>query len=76
MKTLEIFLSETTRFKALIFGIYQSPLIVSELFQHNLINVSYLTACYLYQVMMTLHFLNDIANDLNQHKNQKLRHNR
>ena len=63
MKTLEIFLSETTRFKALIFGIYQSPLIVSELFQHNLINVSYLTACYLYQVMMTLHFLNDVAND-------------
>ena len=43
--------------------IYQSPLILTELFQHNLINVSYLTACYLYQVMMTLHFLNDIAND-------------
>ena len=42
---------------------YQSPLILTELFQHNLINVSYLTACYLYQVMMTLHFLNDIAND-------------
>ena len=37
---------------------YQSPLILTELFQHNLINVSYL-ACYLYQVMMTLHFLND-----------------
>ena len=36
--------------------IYQSPLIFTELFQHNLINVSYLTACYLYQVMMTLHF--------------------
>ena len=47
---------------------YQSPLILTELFQHNLINVSYLTACYLYQVMMTLHFLNDVAN-------QKLRHN-
>ena len=43
--------------------IYQSPLILTELFQHNLINVSYLTACYLYQVMMTLHFLNDVAND-------------
>ena len=42
---------------------YQSPLIITELFQHNLINVSYLTACYLYQVMMTLHFLNDVAND-------------
>ena len=39
---------------------YQSPLILAELFQHNL---SYLTACYLYQVMMTLHFLNDVAND-------------
>ena len=25
--------------------IYQSPLILTELFQHNLINVSYLTAC-------------------------------
>ena len=43
--------------------IYQSPLIFTELLQHNLINVSYLTACYLYQVMMTLHFLNDVAND-------------
>ena len=53
---------------------YQSPLVLTELFQHNLINISYLfqhnlinisylTACYLYQVMMTLHFLNDIAND-------------
>ena len=42
---------------------YQSLLIFTELFQHNLINVSYLTACYLYQVMMTLHFLNDVAND-------------
>ena len=43
--------------------VYQSPLILTELFQHNLINVSYLTACYLYQVMMTLHFLNDVAYD-------------
>ena len=42
---------------------YQSPLILTEVIQHNLINVSYLTACYLYQVMMTLHFLNDVAND-------------
>ena len=42
---------------------YQSPLILTELFQHNLINVSNLTACYLYQVMMTLHFLNDVAKD-------------
>ena len=42
---------------------YQSPLILTELFQHNLINVSYLRSCYLYQVMMTLHFLNDVAND-------------
>ena len=38
-------------------------LILTELFQHNLINVSYLMACYLYQVMMTLHFLYDVAND-------------
>ena len=41
---------------------YQSPLVLTELFQHNLINVSYLE-CYLYQVMMTLYFLNDVAND-------------
>ena len=46
-----------------VFSIYQSPLTLTELFQHDLINVSYLTACYLYQVMMTLHFLNDVAND-------------
>ena len=44
-------------------NIYQSPLILTESFQHNLINVSYLAACYLYRVMMTLHFLNDVAND-------------
>ena len=43
--------------------VYQSPLILTALFQHNLINVSYLTACYLYQVMMTLHFLYVVAND-------------
>ena len=30
----------------------------------------------LYQVMMTLHFLDDVANDANQHKNRKLHHNR
>ena len=42
---------------------YQSSLILTEFFQHNLINVSYLTACYLYQVIMTLRFLNDVAND-------------
>ena len=50
-------------FKESNINFYQSPLILTELFQHNLINVSYLTACYLYQVMMTLHFLNDVAND-------------
>ena len=43
--------------------IYQSPLVLTKLFQHNLINVSYLRACYLYQVMMTFHFLNDVAYD-------------
>ena len=47
----------------LINVVYQSPLILTELFQNDLINISYLTACYLYQVMMTLHFLNDVAND-------------
>ena len=55
-------------------SLYQSPLILTELFHHNLINVSYLTACYLYQVMMTLHFLNDAANDAES--TQKLRHTR
>ena len=45
------------------FTFYQSPLILTDLFQLDLINVSYLTACYLYQVMMTLNFLNDVAND-------------
>ena len=30
---------------------------------HCLINVVYLTAYCLYQVMMTLHFLNDVADD-------------
>ena len=43
--------------------IISQPLILTESFQHNLINVSYLTAWYLYQVMLTLHFLNDVAND-------------
>ena len=38
------------------------PLILTALLQADLINVSYLTAC-LYQVMMMLHFLNDITND-------------
>ena len=52
--------------------IYQSPLILTELFQHNLINVSYLTACYLYQVMMTLHFLNDVANDAESTQKSKI----
>ena len=42
---------------------YQSLLILTELFQHDIINVSYLMACHLYQVMMTLQFLNDVAND-------------
>ena len=52
--------------------LYQSPLILTELFQHNLINVSYLTACYLYQVMMTLHFLNDVANDAESIQKSKI----
>ena len=52
--------------------IYQSPLILTELFRHDLINVSYLTACYLYQVMMTLHFLNGIANDAESTQKSKI----
>ena len=47
----------------LVCSIYQSPLILTALFQHNLINGSYLTACYLYPVMMTLHYLYNVAND-------------
>ena len=50
---------------------YQSPIVLTELFQHNLINVSYLTACYIYQVMMMLHFLNDVANDAESTQNLK-----
>ena len=53
-------------------ALYQSPLILIELFQHNLINVSYLTACYLYQVMMTLHFLNDVAYDSESTQKSKI----
>ena len=66
----------TNTHKRLIFTTYQSPLILTELFQHNLINISYLMACYLYQVMMMLHFFNDVANDAESTQNQKLRHNR
>ena len=54
---------------------YQSPLILTEIFQHNLINISYLTACYLYQVMMTLHFLNDVANDTESTQKSKITSN-
>ena len=53
-------------------AVYQSPLILTESFQHSLINVSYLTACYLYQVMMTLHFLNDVAIDAESTQKQKI----
>ena len=53
---------------------YQSPLILAELFQHDLINVSYLTARYLYQVMMTLHFLNDVAYGNESTQTSKIRH--
>ena len=49
--------------KAIVCINYQSPVVLTELFQHSIINVSYLTACYLYQVMMPLHFLNDVAID-------------
>ena len=56
--------------------LYQSLPMLTELFQHDLINVFYLTACYLYQVMMTLHFLNDVAYDAESTQTSKLRHNR
>ena len=46
------------------------------MFQHNLMNVSYLTACFLYQVMMTLHFLNDDANDAESTQKLNKSHNR
>ena len=52
--------------------IYQSPLILTELIQHNLINVSYLMACYLHQVMMMLHFFNDVANDTESTQKSKI----
>ena len=55
-----------------VIEVYQSPLILTELFQHSLINVSFLTACYLYQVMMTLHFLNDVANDAESTQTSKI----
>ena len=58
--------------RQLRYGVYQSPLILTELFQHNLINVSYLTACYLYQVMMTLDFLNVVANDAESIQKSKI----
>ena len=57
---------------SLCFEIYQSPLILTALFQHNLINVSYLTACYLYQVMMTFALLNDVANDAETTQKSKI----
>ena len=37
-----------------------------------LINVVYLTACCLYQVMMTLHFLSDVANDAESTQKSKI----
>ena len=37
-----------------------------------LINVVYLTACCLYQVMMTLHFLNGVANDAESTQKSKI----
>ena len=39
-------------------------LILTALLLVDLINVGYLTEEDLYQVMMTLHFLNDVVNDI------------
>ena len=45
--------------------LYQLPFILIALWHVDLINVAYLTACTcLYQVIKTLHFLNDIINDV------------
>ena len=35
----------------------------------DLINVTYLEACF-YQVNLTLHFLNNVVVDVNQHENR------
>ena len=40
------------------------PLILTAFMQVDLINVAYLTACVIYQVIMTFHFLNDAVNDV------------
>ena len=64
---------EYTVIQLLCIANYPSPLILTALFQHNLINVSYLTACNLYQVMMTLYFLYDVAESTQR---SNLRHNR
>ena len=37
-----------------------------------LINIVYLTACCLYQVMMTLHFLSDVTNDAESTQKSKI----
>ena len=55
------------------FLFYQLPLIIINcIVARCLINVVYLMICCLYQVMMTLHFLNDVANDSEStQKNEK-----
>ena len=47
----------------LVFSIYQLPLILTALLYVDLINIAYLTGC-VYQVIMTLHFLNDVVSDV------------
>ena len=47
----------------LVFSIYRLPLILTALSYIDLINIAYLTAC-VYQVIMTLHFLNDVVGDV------------
>ena len=59
-------------YKVLDICFYQSRLILTALFQHDLIKVSYLTVCYLYQVMITLHFLNDVTNDAESTQTSKI----
>ena len=54
---MDTFLSVTSHIKCIV--------------AHCLINVVYLTACCLYQVMMTLYFLSDVTNDGESTQNQQ-----
>ena len=67
-------INENILIPGLIFNKYQLPLILTACCtlpdKHCLSH-----AMCLYQVMMTLHFLNDVASDAESTKNRKSRHN-